>query len=84
MIRKIAITGAALIAVPVAALLVYAAMQPDSFRVQRTASIKATPEKSDRQIAEVGPGSYAVARIARPVRVRRMNASSTSGVTIVG
>jgi uncharacterized protein YndB with AHSA1/START domain len=44
MIKTIGII-AAVIAVPVAALLVYAATKPDSFRIQRTTSIKAPPEK---------------------------------------
>jgi carbon monoxide dehydrogenase subunit G len=41
MIKKIAIV----VAVLIAALLAYAATQPDTFRVQRAASIKAPPEK---------------------------------------
>ena len=36
---------AVLVTVPLAAVLVYAATKPDTFRVQRTASIKAPPEK---------------------------------------
>ena len=44
MIKTIAII-AAIIVVAVAALLVYAATRPDSFRVQRTVSIKAPPER---------------------------------------
>ena len=41
MLKKIAIVAVVL----VAALLAFAATRPDSFRVQRTASIKAPPEK---------------------------------------
>lgn len=41
MFKKTAIV----IAVVIAAVLVYAAFQPDSFRVERSASIKAAPEK---------------------------------------
>jgi len=41
MIRKIAIA----IVVLIAGLLLYAATKPDSFRVERTASIKAPPER---------------------------------------
>lgn len=41
MLKKIALV----VVVLVAALLVFAATKPDSFRVQRTASIKAPPEK---------------------------------------
>jgi hypothetical protein len=41
MIKKIVIA----VAVIVAAILIYAAIQPDSFRVERSASIKASPEK---------------------------------------
>ena len=41
MIKKIAIA----VVVLVAALLVFAATRPDTFRVERTATIKATPEK---------------------------------------
>ena len=36
---------AAVVVVLVAGILVYAATKPDSFRVQRTASIKAPPDK---------------------------------------
>jgi uncharacterized protein YndB with AHSA1/START domain len=36
---------AVVIAVPLAAVLIYAATKPDTFRIQRTASIKAPPEK---------------------------------------
>jgi uncharacterized protein YndB with AHSA1/START domain len=36
---------AMVIAVPLAAVLVYATTKPDTFRIQRTASIKAPPEK---------------------------------------
>ena len=43
-------TIAVIIAVLVAAILVYAAMQPDSFRVERSTSIKAPPEKIFSQI----------------------------------
>ena len=41
MLKKIAIT----IVVLIAALLVYAATRPDTFRVERTATMKAPPEK---------------------------------------
>jgi uncharacterized protein YndB with AHSA1/START domain len=41
MLKKIAIAVAAI----VAAFLIYAATQPDTFRVQRTTTIKAPPEK---------------------------------------
>src|ERR1044071_2792891 len=42
--KTLAITGGA-IAVLIAAVLIYAATKPDTFRVQRAASIKAPPEK---------------------------------------
>jgi uncharacterized protein YndB with AHSA1/START domain len=45
MIKKIAIAVAALLGVAVAAVLVIAATKPDTFRVQRAASIKAPPER---------------------------------------
>jgi hypothetical protein len=41
MLKSIAIA----IVVAIAAVLIFAATQPDTFRVQRTASIKAPPEK---------------------------------------
>jgi hypothetical protein len=44
MLKKIAI-AAAVIAVPIAGVLAYAATQPDTFRVQRTASVNAPPDK---------------------------------------
>lgn len=45
MIRKILLGGAAVLAVAVAGVLVFAATRPDVFRVERSASIKAPPEK---------------------------------------
>src|SRR5688572_12553619 len=44
MLKKI-IVVAAVIAIPIAGVLAYAATQPDTFRVQRTASVNAPPEK---------------------------------------
>jgi uncharacterized protein YndB with AHSA1/START domain len=44
---------AVLVVVVVAGILIYAATKPDSFRVQRTASIKATPEKIFPHIADL-------------------------------
>ena len=37
--------GIAIVVVVIAALLAYAAIQPDTFRVERATSIKAPPEK---------------------------------------
>jgi len=45
MVKTIALTVVVLLAATVAVLLIYAATKPDSFRVQRVASIKAPPEK---------------------------------------
>jgi hypothetical protein len=44
MFKTVVIT-AAVILVPIAGVLVYAATKPDTFRVARTASVKAPPEK---------------------------------------
>src|SRR5882757_418523 len=44
MLKTLAII-AVIVVVVVAGILIYAATKPDSFRVQRTASIKAPPEK---------------------------------------
>ena len=44
MLKTIAVI-AAVIALPIAGLLVYAATRPDTFRVQRTASVNAPPDK---------------------------------------
>ncbi len=44
MLKILAYVGAALVVV-VAGILIYAATRPDTFRVQRTATIKAPPEK---------------------------------------
>jgi uncharacterized protein YndB with AHSA1/START domain len=44
MIRKILLGAAALLAVAVVGILIFATTQPDAFRVERTASIKAPPE----------------------------------------
>ncbi len=44
MLRALAIIGG-VVAVLLAAVLIYAATKPDTFRVQRAASIKAPPEK---------------------------------------
>lgn len=46
-------TIAIVVAVLVAALLAFAATKPDTFRVQRTASIKAPPEKIFAQIDDL-------------------------------
>ena len=45
MVKRIALTAAALLVIAIAIILVYATTKPDSFRVQRTASIKAPAEK---------------------------------------
>ncbi len=45
MVKTIAVAIAGLFVVALAGLLVVAATRPDSFRVQRTQSVKATPEK---------------------------------------
>jgi uncharacterized protein YndB with AHSA1/START domain len=42
---KIVLLAMGIAAVAVAALLIFAATRPDSFRIERTASIKAPPEK---------------------------------------
>jgi len=44
MIKTLVVIGV-IVAVLLVALLIYAAMQPDTFRVQRATSIKAPPEK---------------------------------------
>lgn len=44
MLKILAIVGA-VVAVAIAAILIYAATKPDSFRVQRTATMNAPPEK---------------------------------------
>lgn len=45
MVKTIAITGASVLVVLVAALLIFAATKPDTFRVQRATSIAAPPDK---------------------------------------
>jgi hypothetical protein len=45
MIKKVLLTVAVVIAVAVAGILLYATTRPDSFRVERSADIKAPPEK---------------------------------------
>ncbi|MDB5815131.1 MAG: hypothetical protein JWN23_2248 [Rhodocyclales bacterium] len=45
MIKKIIIRVAAVLAVVVVGVLVFAMTEPDAFRIERTASIKAPPEK---------------------------------------
>ena len=45
MVKTIAIVIAVLVVVPLAAVLIFAATKPDTFRVQRATSIKAPPEK---------------------------------------
>jgi hypothetical protein len=51
MLKTVAIT-AAVILLPIAGVLVYAATKPDSFRVARTASVKAPPEKISAMIQD--------------------------------
>jgi len=43
--KTIALSVAGLLVVAIAGVLIFAATQPDTFRVQRTASVKAPPEK---------------------------------------
>src|SRR5262245_35326860 len=45
MIKTILIGAAIVVAVPLAAVLGYAAIKPDTFEVRRSASIKAPPER---------------------------------------
>ena len=45
MIKTIALTGSGLIVLGVVVVFILAATRPDTFRLQRTASIKAPPEK---------------------------------------
>jgi hypothetical protein len=45
MVKTIALVVVALIVVSVAAVLIYAATKPDTFRIARSATIKAPPEK---------------------------------------
>ena len=52
MLKTLAII-AAVVVVVAAAVLIYAATRPDSFRVQRTASIKAPPEEIFAQINDL-------------------------------
>ena len=52
MVKTIAIVIAVLVVVPLAAVLIFAATKPDTFRVQRATSIKAPPEKIFPLIAD--------------------------------
>ena len=52
MVKTIAIVIAILVVVPLAAILIFAATKPDTFRVQRATSIKAPPEKIFPLIAD--------------------------------
>jgi hypothetical protein len=45
MIKKIALSVAGVVVAGIAVILILAAMKPDNFRFQRTATIKAPPEK---------------------------------------
>jgi hypothetical protein len=45
LIKKIALGVAGVVVAGIAVILILAAMKPDNFRIQRTASIKAPPEK---------------------------------------
>lgn len=52
MVKTIAIVIAVLVVVPLAAVLIFAATKPDTFRVQRATSIKAPAEKIFPLIAD--------------------------------
>src|SRR5215510_13602096 len=52
MLKTLAII-AVIVVVVIAGILIYAATKPDSFRVQRTASIKAPPDKIFALIADL-------------------------------
>lgn len=53
MLKKIILILAVLIIVPVVGVLLYATTRPDSFRVERTAEIKAPPEKIAAILADL-------------------------------
>jgi hypothetical protein len=46
-------TAALIVVIAIAGVLLYAAIQPDNFRIERTASIKAPPEKIYPHISEL-------------------------------
>jgi uncharacterized protein YndB with AHSA1/START domain len=52
MVKTIAIVIVVLVVVPLAAILIFAATKPDTFRVQRATSIKAPPERIFPLIAD--------------------------------
>ena len=52
MVKTVAIVVVVLLVVPLAAILIFAATKPDTFRVQRATSIKAPPERIFPLIAD--------------------------------
>jgi uncharacterized protein YndB with AHSA1/START domain len=52
MVKTIAIVIVVLVVVPLAAILIFAATKPDTFRIQRATSIKAPPERIFPLIAD--------------------------------
>jgi uncharacterized protein YndB with AHSA1/START domain len=67
------------LAVAIAAVLIYAAMRPDTFRVERSASIKAPPEKVFARINDLkGWGAWSPYEKKDPAMKRSFGAT-TSG-----
>lgn len=67
------------IVVLVAALLVYAATKPDTFRVERTATIKATPEKIFPYLSDFRKGEAWSPYEKKDPAMKRTHSGATSG-----
>lgn len=80
MIKTIAIAAAAVVAVAIAVVLVLAAGKPDRFRVERSASVKAPPEKVFALLADFRRwGEWSPWEAKDPAMTRRYGAA-TAGV----
>ena len=79
MVKTIAIVIAVLVVVPLAAVLIFAATKPDTFRVQRATSIKAPPEKIFPLIADFhGWGAWSPYEKLDPA-MKRTYSGATNG-----
>ena len=80
MVKTIAIVIAVLVVVPLAAVLIFAATKPDTFRVQRATSIKAPPEKIFPLIADFhGWGAWSPYEKLDPAMKRTYSGAASDG-----
>ena len=83
MLKTVSLSIAGLLVVAVTALLVVAATRPDSFRVERTLSVKATPEKLFAIVSDLPGWRVWSPYEAKDPAMRRTYGGPASGVGAV-